>query len=101
MKLLYTRENRYLVHNIQNIIENNGVMTSLKNEYAGGGVGDLVPHESWLELWVVNDYDYDKAMQLINDTMKESEKPEWTCSACKEINTAAFEFCWNCQKNHD
>ncbi|MDQ7072910.1 MAG: DUF2007 domain-containing protein [Gammaproteobacteria bacterium] len=34
MKLLYTRENRYLVYNIQNVIENHGITTLLKNEYA-------------------------------------------------------------------
>lgn len=101
MKLLYTRENRYLVYNIQNIIENSGLATTLKNEYAVGAVGDLVPHESWLELWLVNDRDYDKAMRLINDTIKGSEKPDWVCSACEETNTASFEFCWNCQQSHD
>ncbi len=101
MKLLYTRENRYLVHNIQNIIGNHGIETTLKNEYAIGAVGDLAPHESWLELWVVNERDYNHAMQLISDTIKESKEPDWICNACNETNTAAFEFCWNCQKSHD
>jgi hypothetical protein len=101
VKLLYTRENRYLVHNIQNIIENNSIDTTLKNEYAAGAVGDLVPHESWLELWVVNDSDFDKAMQLINDITAHDAKPDWICINCKETNTASFEFCWNCQTSHD
>lgn len=101
MKLLYTRENRYLVNNIQNIIENNGISTLLKNEFAGGAVGDLVPHESWLELWLINDADYDKAMQLINDTNKTSSQPDWVCNNCNETNNAAFEFCWKCQSEHD
>ncbi len=100
MKLLYTRENRYLVYNIQNVIENHGITTLLKNEYASGAVGDLVPHESWLELWVKNDSDYDKAIDIINDMLK-NNAPDWVCSNCQEINTAAFDFCWNCQTSHD
>lgn len=97
MKLLYTRENRYLVYNIQNIVENNGIATWLKNEFAVGAVGDLVPHESWLELWVIDDADYDRAMQLINDTNQAATDIYWVCTNCKESNNATFEFCWNCQ----
>ncbi len=99
MKLLYTRENRYLVHNIQNIVENNGIETMLKNEYAAGASGGLVPHETWLELWLVNDRDYDKAMCLINATIQANTEPDWFCDNCKETNMAAFDFCWNCQSS--
>lgn len=101
MKLLYTRENRYLVHNIQNIIENNGISTLLKNEFAAGAVGDLVPHESWLELWLINDVDYDKAMQFINDINTNSDQADWLCNRCNETNNGSFEFCWKCQSEHD
>ncbi|MFT7414439.1 MAG: hypothetical protein ACI9FO_001098, partial [Methylophagaceae bacterium] len=41
MKLLYTNENRYLVHNIQNLVENSGIAIMLKNEFAAGAAGDL------------------------------------------------------------
>jgi hypothetical protein len=100
MKLLYTRENRYLVYNIQNVIENSGIETMLKNEYAIGAVGDLAPHESWLELWLVNDDDYDEALDIINNTLKNSD-PDWVCSKCNEVNAASFEFCWKCHTSHD
>ena len=99
MKLLYTRENRYLVHNIQNVVENAGIETILKNEYAAGAVGDLVPHESWLELWVLNNIDYDRAVLLI-ENMLDTTKPDWICTQCQEVNTASFEFCWRCQTEH-
>tara|TARA_R110001606_G_scaffold395664_1_gene568354 strand:+ start:36985 stop:37290 length:306 start_codon:yes stop_codon:yes gene_type:complete len=99
MKLLYTDENRYLVHNIQNLVENAGIAIMLKNEFAAGAAGDLVPHETWLELWVMHDTDYDQAMRVIASSFSEEDDAEWICSNCQEKNDASFEFCWNCQNN--
>jgi len=97
LKLIYTNENRYLVHNIQNIVENAGINIMLKNEFAAGAAGDLVPHETWLELWVSNDNDYEKAMTIIESSFSNESDPEWVCGNCMELNDASFEFCWNCQ----
>lgn len=96
MKLLYTNENRYLVNNIQNIVDNAGISTMLKNEFAAGAAGDLVPHETWLELWVIEDRDYDKAVLLLDNTFSKPLDATWLCNQCKETNNASFEFCWNC-----
>lgn len=99
MKLLYTNENRYLVHNIQNIVENDGIEIMLKNEFAAGAAGDLIPHETWLELWVMDDADYEHAMQLISSSFSHKDDPIWICSHCHEKNDASFEFCWKCQNS--
>lgn len=99
MKLLYTNENRYLVHNIQNIIENAGIDIMLKNEFAAGAAGDLVPHETWLELWVMNDSDYDKALAILDASFSSDNDKGWVCSNCNEKNDASFEFCWQCQQS--
>ena len=99
MKLIYTNENRYLVHNIQNIVGNAGIEVMLKNEFAAGGAGDLVPHETWLELWVVNDTDHDKALVVIETSFSSSDDVAWICSSCNEKNDASFDFCWQCQSN--
>jgi hypothetical protein len=96
MKLLYTNENRYLVHNIQNLVENAGIAIMLKNEFSAGAAGDLVPHETWLELWAMHDADYDHAMQLIAASFSGEDDAEWLCNNCQETNDASFDFCWNC-----
>jgi hypothetical protein len=96
MKLLYTNENRYLVHNIQNLVGNSGIKIMLKNEFAAGGAGDLVPLETWLELWVINDNEYDRAMDVISSSFSREDDVEWICSNCREKNDASFDFCWNC-----
>lgn len=96
MKLLYTHPNRILVENARNIVENAGIGTRLENEFAGGGIGELAPINAWLELWVVRDRDYETAEKLLVETLKEEDGPDWRCPACGEINSPAFEFCWNC-----
>lgn len=98
MKLIYTHENRLLVSNAQNILENAGIAVTLKNEYAGGASGDLSFLNTWLELWVINDEDYDKATHSIKAALNSTNDSEWMCSSCNETNSASFELCWNCQE---
>lgn len=97
MKLIYTQQNRFLVINARNLVENAGIETVLKNEYAAGAAGELSPFDAWLELWVVHDADYAKAMKVIESISTESHEAEWICAACGERNDASFEMCWNCQ----
>jgi len=96
MKLIYTNENRFLVGNAKNIVENSGMEVILKNEYAAGGTGELSPLDTWPELWVVNDSDYEKAVKLIDSALSPENATEWRCGNCSEINDASFEFCWKC-----
>jgi hypothetical protein len=46
MKLIYTHENRLLVSNAQNMVEQANINTTLKNEYAAGAMGDIAPIDS-------------------------------------------------------
>jgi len=96
MKLLYTHENRLLVYNMLNIVQRADIDTLLKNEYASAAAGDLAPHETWLELWVKNTADYERALQLIKVPDPLPAAP-WICSHCNESNDAHFELCWQCE----
>jgi len=97
MKLVYTHENAALAQNAKNLLENTGIKTFYKNEFASGGAGDLVPAETWPEIHVLDDDDYDKAVELIKSLTAATEKPDWKCANCAEPNGAMFESCWNCQ----
>lgn len=98
MKLIYTNENNFLVNNIKNIIENAGLSVFLKNEFAGGGSGVLAPVDTWVELWVMDDSDYVRAMALIDSFQIPEDKVDWQCHFCGEKNPGSFEFCWHCQR---
>ena len=100
MKLIYTSENRLLVSNAKNILENAGIPALLKNEFASGGLGDLAALDTWLEVWVANDEDYDRAVDTLRLTLNTKNNDEWVCSNCHEVNAAPFDFCWNCEKEN-
>lgn len=97
MKLVYTHENRFLVANAHNILEQAGIRVVWKNEFASSVIGEISPFDTWPELWVLNDEDYEQATQVIANALSQSNAPEWECSSCNETNDAAFELCWSCQ----
>ncbi len=97
MKLIYTHENRFLVANAHNILEQAGIRVVWKNEFASSAIGEIAPFDTWPELWVIDDADYDSAIQIITNALSAPNAPEWTCRSCNENNDAAFETCWNCQ----
>jgi len=101
MKLIYTNENRFLVSNVQNIVQNSGIEVTLKNEYIAGGAGDLSPFDTWLELWITEDKDYEKAINIIASIENTDNTHDWFCSQCHERNSASFEICWQCQHERD
>lgn len=97
MKLVYTHENRLLVANAQNLLTETGIATTLKNEYASGATGELSFLSTWPELWVLNDSDFECALELIKKTSNNDNEAEWLCTQCGEQNSESFDSCWNCQ----
>lgn len=67
----------------------------LKNEWTAGAVGELPPIDNWLELWVLEELHYERALALLSE-FNQPEKEQWTCQSCDEKNGGAFEFCWQC-----
>ena len=99
MKLVYTNENRLIVSNARNIVAEAGIEVTLKNEFAAGGLGELSAFDTWLQLWVVNDSDYQRACQLIATSLSKAGSTEWICGNCQEHNDPSFETCWKCQSD--
>lgn len=97
MKLIYTHENRFLVGNAHNILEQAGIRVVWKNEFASGAIGEISSFDTWPELWVIDEADYEQAVQIIANALSSPNAPEWICTSCNETNDAAFETCWNCQ----
>lgn len=101
MRQVYTNANRMLVLNVQNLLEQAGLKTLLRNEFAVGGMGELSPFDAWLEVWVVDDADFAKAKELASSSMSGVDATPWICNRCRESNDASFDYCWNCQNDVD
>lgn len=95
MKLVYTHENRYIVNNINNLLQNCGIKTQLKNEYAAGAAGDLAVFDTWLEVWV-DEQQLEQAQGIIEQVQNQPDN-DWICNQCQESNPSSFSYCWNCQ----
>jgi len=97
MKKVFTHENKMIVENAKNLIEMEGMQTFLKNEFSSGAMGELSPMDTWPEVWVFDDADFDKASTIVKPLLENTSGPGWVCAHCSEENNSSFETCWNCQ----
>ena len=96
MKLIYTHENITLVGTAQNLLTQANIISTIKNQYSSGGVGELGAFQSWPELWIVNDHDFERASAIIKKLHVPPQGDCWRCQHCGESNEASFEVCWQC-----
>jgi hypothetical protein len=90
------------INHYKNLLESEGISAFLKNEHLGSIVGEMPFQEVWPQLWVSNDLDYDRAVQLIDSDKLGEESPAaaWTCSHCGTENEGQFSACWQCSESH-
>lgn len=95
---MYSSPNTLLVGHLRNVLESCGVPATLRNQWLGGGAGDLPPTECWLELWVERDADAQRAADLLAAELGPglSAGPAWRCPACGEVVEGQFTECWRC-----
>jgi hypothetical protein len=107
MKIIYTAENPVNAHLLKGILEAQGIKTIVKGDSQWSFRVDLpVTPEFYPTLWVLDDTDFERAMEIANDfesgEMKgDTEAEEWKCSNCGETNEGQFTECWQCGKSHD
>lgn len=90
-----------MIGHLKNVLVNEGFDCFTKNDYLTGAIGELPLNECWLEIWITEDSQYDKAKEIIKNafTTKTSTRPRWRCSDCGEEHEPQFTECWNCGKN--
>ena len=101
MKKLTSADSLITINHFKNLLEAEGIPCQIRNEHLGSIMGEMPFVETWPELWVVNDLDFDRAEQLIADADAESPKASWRCRKCGEENEGQFAACWNCGSSLD
>ena len=100
MKKLTTAASAIDIHHYRNLLEAEGIPCEVRNEHLSSVFGEVPFAETWPQLWVVNDLDYDRAKQLLSeDNLQESPARPWRCKSCGEENEGQFAACWNCGAN--
>jgi len=101
MKLIYTHENRIMALNIRNVLINHGFDVALNNEFASSASGGLAPFDTWPEVWLLKDDDYDNAKKIIESISYNSIQAAWECKKCQEENDESFDYCWKCHEENE
>jgi hypothetical protein len=87
-----------IVH-LQNLLEQAGIRSFIKNRALGGALGDLPFLDCAPELWVLNDTESGLAENVIREALapdRPGKGAPWHCPHCRERNEAQFAVCWNC-----
>lgn len=104
MKKLTSNDSLITINHYKNILASEGIKTVIKNEFLGGILGEVPYPEVWPELWVTNDLDYQRGLELIAETERSLDDfgddigPAWVCEHCGNDNEGQFGVCWSCGK---
>jgi Putative prokaryotic signal transducing protein len=97
MKRIYSAANLPDAHIIAGLLGQAGVSARVFNENAQGGVGEIPFVHAWPEVWLEDEADTERALELIRgfEQGKDTEG-QVACPACGESNPGNFEVCWKC-----
>jgi hypothetical protein len=100
MKKLTSADSLITINHYRNLLVSEGIRSFIRNEYLGAIIGEMPFQEAWPELWIENDLDYDRALQLIDSATIGRESPQgaWRCRHCGTENEGQFAACWNCSE---
>ena len=95
---IYSAETITQVEHIRAILRNEGIRTTIRNQYLSAGLGELPAFECWPELWLDNERDAERARRIIQAYLHsdQAELKDWKCPQCGETIEGQFSQCWNC-----
>jgi len=97
MKKVYSAENLVMAGHVRSLLQQAGIDCEIRNQNLAGAVGELPPFECWPEVWIYDDGDYDKAMEVIRQALAgKNVGPSWRCVTCGEVIEGQFSQCWRC-----
>ena len=99
MKKIYSSQDRLMTGHMKNMLENEEIECVIKNEHLSSILGEIPPIECWTEVWIVDDSQYDRAVQIVEKALahqEETPQSDWICPQCSEELEGQFTECWNC-----
>lgn len=88
------------VGQIQSLLESHGIETFLKNQFGFGGTGELPFVETVPQLYVLNEADVDRALELMKENAADSPVTSpWKCTECGAEVEGNFSRCWQCGRS--
>jgi hypothetical protein len=99
MRKVHSALDPLAVANLRNLLLREGIETEVRTPFLAAASGDLPFTECWSQLWVVNDEDNDRAVELIRAALarRAGAGRPWKCPGCGETVDGQFEACWQCE----
>jgi len=101
MRRVYSDLDRMMAGHVKAVLESEGIPCLMKNEALVGGVGELPPTACWPEVWIVDDADYVRARQLVEELVAapDHKADDWRCPRCGERVDGELALCWHCGRS--
>ncbi|GJL65205.1 MAG: hypothetical protein NPIRA05_01760 [Nitrospirales bacterium] len=98
MYKLFVSNNLIEVESRKDILDQEGILCTIKNQQGSSLAGEVPFAEVFPELWVINDDEYPKAKEILDqwDEAALFEDLPWTCVGCDEQHSGEFTTCWKC-----
>jgi len=98
MKKIFVSQNLFEVEMRKERLEEACIRCTIKNHRSSGLAGEIPFTEVFPELWVLQDAEYDRARQLLEEETEllSSNQDTWMCAGCGERHESQFGTCWNC-----
>ena len=100
MLKLFVSQSLVEVETRKEVLEQEGILCTVKNQQGSSLAGEVPFAEVFPELWVINDDDFPRAQEFLENWSKAAATIDtaWTCSVCGEHHTGEFTTCWKCGK---
>ncbi len=105
MKKLFSSLDPFELQAVRSELDALCIPYMVKNEYAGGAIGELPWQEAQQELWLLDEAWFNRASEVVDALTKAKRNTsaafltDWVCAGCGEENGSAFDSCWQCAKS--
>lgn len=97
MRRVYTAADLADAHILLGLLTQQGIAARVLGEHARGGVGELPFGETWPEVWIDDDRNFERARAVVQGYESAQAAPgSLRCPHCGEASPASFEVCWHC-----
>ena len=103
MKRLFVSQSLVEVESLKELLGTDDILCTIRNQQGSSLAGEVPFVEVFPELWVVNDADFDRAKELLEEqgSGNEVERPMWVCAGCGEKHVGLFTACWKCGRENN
>ena len=101
MKQVFVSQSLIEVEMRQEWLEQAGILCTIKNQRISSLAGEIPFTETFPELWVIQNEDYDRARRVLEEglVLLPSNQDNWTCAGCGERHESQFGTCWKCGRD--